>query len=97
MLTNSCSTELGIGDHDVVLVSIHIKSPKPVQSHHKVYFWNRVNLRSKFNELSQQFISLHTTDTPIQVLWDSLCHILKSVLNECVPSKITTGNFKSHG
>ena len=97
LLTNSCSTKPGIGDHDTVLVSIHIKSPMPVKPHRKVYLWNRVNfdeVRSKFTNLSQEFINHHTIDTPIEDLWNSLCHILKSVLNECVPSKIITGTPK---
>ena len=69
----------------------------PVKPHRKVYLWNRVNfdeVRSKFTNLSQEFINHHTIDTPIEDLWNSICHIPKSVLNECVPSKIITGTPK---
>ena len=97
MLINSCSIEPGISDHDILLVVICTKIPKPVSSDHKLYLWNRANfdeMRSKFADISQEFFNQHTVDTPIEDLWNSLCSLLKSVLDEFVPSKIITGVLK---
>ena len=97
MLINSCSIEPGISDHDILLVVICTKIPKPVLSDRKLYLWNRANFdetRSKFSDISQEFFNQHTVDTPIEDLWHSLCSLLKFVLDEFVPSKIITGVSK---
>ena len=62
-----------------------------------MYLWNRANfdeMRAKFTNLSRDFFDHFTIDTPIEDTWDSLCNLLKTVLNEFVPSKITTGKPK---
>ena len=51
-------------------------------------------MRSKFANVSQEFFNQHAVDTPIEDLWNSLCSLLKSVLDEFVPSKIITGVSK---
>ena len=100
MFINSCSIEPGISDHNILLVVICTKIPKPVSFDCKLYLWNRANfdeMRSKFADVSQEFFNQHTVDTPIEDLWHSLCSLLKSVLDEFVPSKIITGVSKNHG
>ena len=54
-------------------------------------------MRSKFADVRKDFFNQHTVDTPIEDLWNSLCSLLKSVLDEFVPSKIITGVSKNHG
>ena len=93
----SCSIEPGISDHDILLVSICTSVFKPIQTCRKLYLWNRANfdeMRAKFTNLSRDFFDHFTIDTPIEDTWDSLCNLLKTVLNEFVPSKITTGKPK---
>jgi len=48
-------------------------------------------MRAKFTNLSRDFFDHFTIETPMEDTWDSLCNLLKTVLNEFFPSKITTG------
>ena len=94
MLINNCLQVPGISDHEIVLTSLLTKIPKLHQPHRKAYLWNRANLddmKHKFISLSEEFMHQHTIDTPVKDLWNSLCEILTSVLNEFVPSKLISG------
>ena len=94
---NSCLPVPGISDHDIVLVSLLAKIPKLCQPRRKTYLWNRANLgdmKHKFANLSEEFTNRYTVDTPVEDLWNSLCDILRSVLDEFVPSKLLSGSSK---
>ena len=94
MLINNCLQVPGISDHEIVLTSLLTKIPKLHQPHRKAYLWNRANfddMKHKFISLSEEFMHQHTIDTPVKDLWNSLCEILTSVLNEFVPSKLISG------
>ena len=97
MLINSYLQVPGISDHDIVLVSLLTKIPELHQPHRKAYLWNRANLddmKHKFINVSEEFVHQHIIDTPVKDLWNSLCEILASVLNEFVPSKLISGTSK---
>jgi len=93
----SCSVEPGISDHDILLVSICTRVLKPIETCRKLYLWNRANfdeMRAKFTNLSRDFIDHFSINTPIEDMWDCLCNLLKTVLDEFVPFKMTTGTPK---
>jgi len=52
------------------------------------------SLGRKFTSLGRKFTKHHTTDMPVEDLWESLCGILKLVLDEFVLSKMTKGTSK---
>jgi len=82
MLINSCYSEPGISNHEIVVVSVSTKIPKPTELHHKLYLWNWANIdemRFKFASLGKEFTKHHTTDMPVEDLWESLCSIHRSI------------------
>jgi len=78
-------------------VFVSTKILKPTELYHKLYLWNQANIdeiKLKFASLGKEFTEHHTTDMPVEDLWESLCSILKLVLDEFVPSKMTKGTSK---
>ena len=92
-LTNRWSGLPGLSDHDMVYMDANVRAArrKPVRC--KILLWKRAgfdSIRSRVHQMSTDFTLKYTTSTPVEDLATALQHELDNIINECVPSKMST-------
>jgi hypothetical protein len=95
-LVNHCVGMPGLSDHDIVYMDMNVKATRQKPVRHKIFLWKRADfnsIRSVTKEWSNNFISAHTTSTPVEDLADEIQHFLDKILEEQVPSKFATTRF----
>lgn len=95
-LVNRCEPLPGISDHDIVYIDTDItaKINKPTQR--KIYLWKKAD-NTKLEELTRSmntnFHSIFHPMSPIQEMWDFIKKNLLNILQESVPSKLSSTRF----
>ena len=82
----------GFSDHEIVYVTfaVDIEHQQPVSW--KIYLWHKADfdhIKSLASNLTDEFLTKHNSDTPIEMLWHDFKSICLSCLS-CVPSKISS-------
>jgi hypothetical protein len=95
-LVSKCSPLPGVSDHEMVLSisDVRAKRQKPVRR--KILLWKKADMsqiKSRLQEFATSFLASNTADTPVNTMWSQITSSLHQILNDCVPSKMTTTRF----
>ena len=86
----------GIGDHDIVYIDTDItaKINKPVKR--KIFIWKKADAKEqveKAMKLNADFKKKFNLDSPITVMWEFIKTSLLTILEQTVPSKMSSSRF----
>ncbi|KAK3096098.1 hypothetical protein FSP39_023212 [Pinctada imbricata] len=95
-LINRIKPMPGISDHEAIFIDsdVQVKLQRPTRR--KIYLWKKANmtdLRNHMRNFSDNYVQNHSTTEPIDSLWCALKTGCLSVLDTCVPSKMTTQRY----
>ena len=95
-LIRKCVCLPGISDHDMVLTvaDIRAKPHRPVRR--KIHLWKNANMegiREDMESFTDAYLSHTSLDTPVETQWTQIKSKILSVLDNRVPSKMTTCRF----
>jgi predicted membrane-bound dolichyl-phosphate-mannose-protein mannosyltransferase len=88
-----------LGDHEIVYIdtNISVKLNKPVKM--KIYIWKKANkdkLEDQASEMGKQFKEKFSLDRAINEIWDFIKSNILNILQESVPSKMSSTRFSLH-
>ena len=92
-LTNRCSGLPGLSDPDMVFTDANVRASRRKPVRRKILLWKRADfdyIRSRVHQMSSDFTHKFTTSTPEEDLATALQHELDNIINECVPSKMSS-------
>ncbi|XP_038049838.1 uncharacterized protein LOC119723314 [Patiria miniata] len=92
-LTNRCSGLPALSDHDMVFMDANARAYRRKSVRRKILLWKRADLvttRSRVHQMSDDFTSKFTTSTPVEDLATALQLELEEIINDCVPSKLSS-------
>ncbi|XP_072043470.1 uncharacterized protein [Amphiura filiformis] len=111
-LVNRCEGLPGVSDHDIVYLDMNVQAARQKPVKHKIFLWKRADfdaIRSETKLWAEDFISTHSTDTPVSVLFAGLTlfsdmfyfdllsekiqGFLEKTLEESIPSKLSSSRF----
>ena len=95
-LVQKCSAIPGLSDHAAVLISTRLRPAKSKPAKRKILLWKRADMasvRARIDELTQEFHEAHTTETPIQDIWDAFSLSMKRLMKDHIPSKWTSSTL----
>ena len=98
-LVNRCEPLPWLGDHEIVYIDTNIsaKLNKPVKM--KIYIWKKANkdkLEDQASEMGKQFKEKFSLDRAINEIWDFIKSNILNILQESVPSKMSSSRFSLH-
>jgi hypothetical protein len=95
-LVNRSKPLPGISDHEIVLVDSNIKAKRQKPPARKILLWKRADLDAlhrKVQSSSEEIVTNHTIDSPVEDLWQEIRSSIEEITNECIPSKTTTTRY----
>ena len=91
-LIEKCKSIPGVSDHNIVFVEARTRASKQ----RKILLWKHVdisNLRPDVLSFSNDLTSHCTPDTDVNTLWNSFKEFTCNLLDDIVPSKMTSTRF----
>ena len=95
-LIGKCKAVPGVSDHDIVFVEASTRAVKTKPQRRKILLWKQVdieNLKPDVLDFSTKLTSQYSADNDVNILWDSLKEFTSNLLDEKVPSKMTSARF----
>ena len=95
-LIGKCKAVPGVSDHDIVVVEASTRAVKTNPQRRKILLWKQVdieNLKPDVLDFSTKLTSQYSADNNVNILWDSLKEFTSNLLDEKVPSKMTSARF----
>ncbi|XP_072039087.1 uncharacterized protein [Amphiura filiformis] len=92
-LVNRCSGLPGLSDHDVIYMDVNVRAHRRKPVRRKILLWKRADLdaiRDRIKKWASHFTSEFTTSTPVEELANAIQHELERVIEDCVPSKLSS-------
>ena len=92
-LTNRCSPLPGLSDHDMVFMDADARASRRKPTRRRILLWKRADLdtiRSRVHQMSEDYTTKITTSTPVEDLANALQLELDKIIDECVPSKLSS-------
>lgn len=93
-MIRKCIPFPGISDHDMVLTiaDIRAKLQRPIRR--KIYLWKNANMdREELESFAETHLSQMSLETPVETQWLQIKGKILSVVENQVPSKMTTCRF----
>ena len=95
-MISKCTAIPGVSDHEMILTisDIQAKRIKPVSR--KILLWNKANIDNIRNDLStfsSNYLTEVTINTPVEEQWKIISRHLTHILDDLVPSKMSTTRF----
>ena len=95
-LINRCEVIPGISDHEVVFVNINIYPARCKPVKRKIYLWNKANtdqISTMLQAYYSHFNQVFNSSTPIEIMWESFKSNCKSIIENNVPTKLSSSRF----
>ena len=94
-LVNKCIPIPGIGDHEAIYVESTILATYTPPVRRKLILWHKADhrcLSELITSYSNNFLSRHTIDAPIEVLWNEFKQLCLDCINS-IPHKMSSSRF----
>ena len=95
-LVDKCKPIPGVSDHDIVFVEASTRAAKTKPTQQNILLWKHVyisNLKPDVLSFSNDLTSQCTSDTDVNTLWNSFKEFTSNLLDDKVPSKMTSARF----
>lgn len=94
-LIQHCFPAPGISDHSVVIVTALSRVNYQKSNNYKSYLWNKANvedMKQCMLSFMSEFLHSYSVETPVELLWSSISEKLLYLLDNFVPSKLSSSN-----
>lgn len=91
-----CKPMPGLSDHSIIFTENYVSASRTKPVKRKIYLWKKANLTSLKKDLDSyvsNFTSRFTSSTPVQSLWDDFSTECNRLIEQYVPSKLTSSRF----
>ncbi len=91
-----CEGAPGLSRHDIVFTEINIQAERRKPVRRKILLWKRADwdaIRARVKEWTGTFTSQNSVNTPVETLANTLQEELQTVLNDLVPSKLSSTRY----
>ncbi|MCG7874753.1 MAG: hypothetical protein JAY78_00305 [Candidatus Thiodiazotropha taylori] len=95
-LIEKCKAVPGVSDHDIVFIEASTRAIRTKSPQRKIFLWKHVNtedLKPDVLHFSTRFTAQYSAATDVNTLWDALKEFTTSLLEDKVPSKMTSPRF----
>ncbi|XP_072020312.1 uncharacterized protein [Amphiura filiformis] len=95
-LVNRCCSLPGLSDHDVVFMDMNVRAFKRKPIRRKILLWKRTDFDSIIQRLkkwAENYTSTYSTSTPVEELAEAMQSELDQVIEEHVPSKLSSTRY----
>lgn len=95
-LVSKCIPLPGVSDHEMVLSVSDVRAKRQKPARRKIFLWKKADMekiKSVLCDFASNFLDVNTINTPIDTLWNQITTKLQAILDECVPSKMSTARF----
>ena len=95
-LIQRCEPIPGLSDHIAVLVTTKLQAGPRKPIRRKIHLWKKADtegIRDHVNNYSETFHSQYTVETPVEELWTNFSKEVKWIMDNLVPSKMSTIRF----
>ena len=92
-LTNKCCPLPALSDHTMVFMEVNIQANRRKPPRRKILLWKRANIdsiRKRAHQVSVDFTTKYNTSTPVEELAEALQLELAQIIDDCVPSKMSS-------
>ncbi len=92
-LTNTCTSIPPLSDHHVVFMDVDARAHRRKPVKRKIHLWKKADLdaiRHRVKGMSDNFTTKFSATTPVEVLADELQQELTKIIEDCVPSKLSS-------
>ena len=86
----------GISDHDTVFINTNIEPQRQRPVKRKLYIWKQANsekIREELDAYSVNFRKEFNVNSAVQDMWDSFKQVCHKMINDYVPSKLSSTRF----
>ena len=86
----------GLSDHDIVFMEVNVRALRRKPVKRKILLWNKADLdsiRVRIGKWSNDFQAKYTASTNVEELAQAIQCELESVIEECVPSKLSSSRY----
>ncbi|XP_072033236.1 uncharacterized protein [Amphiura filiformis] len=95
-LVSKCIPLPGVSDHEMVLTISDIRTKRQKPARRLILLWKKADMaviKSQLHKFTTSFVSANTVDSPVNSLWNQISTTLHGILEEHVPSKMTSTRF----